>query len=197
MTEGTDVSGSFIASEHIQQITIALNALDVESVDNIFSLLREARDKRKTIFIAGNGGSSSTATHWANDLAKATKRSGQTPIKAISLSDNTAWITALANDEGYENIFSQQLDNFLEKGDLLVVISASGNSENLINAVRMAKNKSVLSVGLLGFDGGKLSSLVDSKIIISTDIGNYELVEDCHMALCHILTKCLVQDLFK
>ena len=81
MTERTDVSGSLIASEHIHQITVALNNLDVELVDRIFSLLKEVRDKRKTVFIAGNGGSSSTATHWANDLAKATKRSGRRRIQ--------------------------------------------------------------------------------------------------------------------
>ena len=106
--------------------------IDVHAIDRVFEHLRRARDQGATIFVAGNGGSAATASHWANDLGKTAKRSGQAPIRVMSLSDNASWITALANDEGYDRVFAGQLENFLRPEDILVVISASGSSPNLV-----------------------------------------------------------------
>jgi D-sedoheptulose 7-phosphate isomerase len=157
-------------------------------------VLRRARDTHSTVFIAGNGGSASTATHWVNDLGKATKRSGCLPIKVLSLSDNTAWLTALANDEGYDRVFAGQLENFAKGGDVPIVISASGNSRNLIEAVELARDRGVTTVALLGFDGGRLKDLVGEMVWIKTERGAYELVEDTHAAICHAITRCLIAD---
>ena len=157
-------------------------------------IFREARDRGSFIYIAGNGGSSSTASHWVNDLGKATKRSGQKPMKVMCLSDNTSWFSALSNDEGYERAFAGQLENFAMPGDVLVCISASGNSPNLVRAVDLARERDVTTLGLLGFDGGALKSIVDIMVCVRTEKGAYELVEDVHSVICHAVTRCLIAD---
>lgn len=181
-------------SAYMASLRALIDEVDLEAVERITQILRRARDNRATIFIAGNGGSASTASHWVNDLGKATKRSGRMPIRAMCLSDNTSWFSALANDEGYDSVFSGQLDNFAEPGDVLIVISASGNSSNLIHAVALAQRRRVTTIGLLGFDGGKLKHLIDEMILVESAKGAYELVEDTHSAICHALTRCLVAD---
>ena len=113
----------------------------------------------------------------------------------MSLSDNVSWLTALANDEGYDRVFAGQLENFARAGDLLVAISASGNSPNLLRAVELAQSRGVTTIGLLGFDGGKLKTQVDDYLWIPTEKGTYGLVESFHTLLCHIITDCLARDL--
>jgi len=184
-----------LAAQHIQDLTSSLERMDLNAIGRVFDLLRNARDRKAMVYVAGNGGSAATASHWATDMGKATKRSGQTPFRIICLSDNTPWITALGNDEGYNRVFSGQLENFASPGDVLVVISASGNSPNLVSSVELAKDLGVGTVGFLGFDGGVLKGMVDENVWVSTEIGAYEHVEDCHMSICHILTRCLTQDL--
>lgn len=112
----------------------------------------------------------------------------------ISLSDNTSWVTALGNDEGYDSVFAGQLDNFAQPGDLLVAISASGNSPNLLRAVELAKARGVATLALVAFDGGALSNMADDVVLVPTENGAYELAEDAHMVLCHVLTRSLVAD---
>ena len=112
----------------------------------------------------------------------------------ISLSDNTSWLTALANDEGYDRVFAGQLDNFARPGDVLVVMSASGNSPNLLRAVELARARRLLTIAFLGFDGGALKNLVDEVLLLPTPKGAYGLVESGHDLLCHILTACLAVD---
>jgi D-sedoheptulose 7-phosphate isomerase len=112
----------------------------------------------------------------------------------MSLSDNISWLTALANDEGYERVFSGQLENFAQPGDVLVAISASGNSPNLVRAVELARSRDVSTIGFLGFDGGVLKELVDECLWFPTERGAYGLVESAQALLCHILTECLVKD---
>jgi D-sedoheptulose 7-phosphate isomerase len=129
-----------------------------------------------------------------NDLGKATKRSGRLPLRVVGLADNTPWLTALANDEGYERVFAGQLENFAEPGDVLIVISASGNSPNLVEAVKLAVERGMTTVALLGFDGGKLKSLVQELVFIPSERGQYELVEDVHSVVCHAVTRALVAD---
>jgi D-sedoheptulose 7-phosphate isomerase len=163
------------------------------SVRRIVQLLNESRNRGGTIYIAGNGGSASTASHWVNDLGKATKRPGKPPMRVMSLNDNVSWLTALANDEGYDRVFAGQLENFATAGDILIVISASGNSRNLIEAVELAKSRNVTTVGLLGFDGGSLKDKVDEYLWLATEKGTYGVVEGAHSVLCHVLTACLAE----
>jgi D-sedoheptulose 7-phosphate isomerase len=184
-----ELTGSYFAA-----LRNALQRVDLDAVSRVIEVLRQARDRRSHVFIAGNGGSASTASHWVNDLGKATKRSGRLPIKVTGLSDNVSWLTALANDEGYERAFAGQLENFAEPGDVLVVLSASGNSPNLLEAVAMAAARGMTTVALTGFDGGKLKDLADEVIWIASERGAYELVEDVHSAVCHAITRSLVAD---
>src|SRR3954451_71910 len=125
MTLAIEVSSQAIFKSYLDQFATLVAELDLSAVERLVSRLRRARDEGATVFIAGNGGSAATASHWVNDLGKATKRSGRTPIKVMSLSDNASWLTALGNDEGYERVFSGQLENFAAAGDVLMVISAS------------------------------------------------------------------------
>ena len=189
MTSMKHLTASYFAS-----LCTSLAAVDVEAVERITRVLRQARDERAMIFVAGNGGSASTASHWVNDLGKATKRSGRLPMRVLSLVDNTAWFSAIANDNGYERVFTDQLENFAKPRDVLIVISASGNSPNLIRAVELARAREMTSLGLLGFDGGKLRHLVDDMVWVRSEKGSYELVEDTHSAITHAITRSLALD---
>jgi len=182
-----------VAKQYLEQLGILLNQVDIEQVNKIVTVLSKAQSDNSTLFVAGNGGSAATASHWVNDLSKMTKNSGLPLMRVMSLTDNTSWLTALANDEGYERVFAGQLENFAKKDDVLIVISASGNSINLIKAVEMAREKGMIVLGLLGFDGGKLKNIVDDFILISTPKGEYQLVEDCHSSLSHLITTCLMK----
>lgn len=183
-----------LVAGHFRTFEKLVHRVDLNAMERIVQKLRVARDNGSTIFIAGNGGSAATASHWVNDLGKATKGSGRLPIRAVSLSDNISWLTALANDEGYDRVFAGQLENFAQTGDVLIVISASGNSPNLVKAVELAQTRGVVTIGLLGFDGGVLKNKVDDCLWIPTEKGAYGLVESMHALVCHLLTDCLVKD---
>jgi len=179
---------------HLANVVDVLNGVDADAIEDVVDILRKARDNGSLIYIAGNGGSASTASHWVNDLGKATKRCNRPNLKVMCLSDNTAWFSALANDEGYERSFAGQLENFASSGDVLICISASGNSPNLLRAAELAAARGVTTVALVGFDGGALKNLADVAIWISTDRGTYEIVEDVHSVICHAITQRLAAD---
>jgi D-sedoheptulose 7-phosphate isomerase len=186
------VSVTRTAVDYVRALERLLRTFDLDALERVVAHLSAARSAGKTIYVAGNGGSSATASHWANDLGKATKQPGSPAMRVMSLTDNVPWLTALANDEGYERGFSGQLENFAQEGDVLVVISASGNSPNLLHAVELARTTGVVTVGLLGFDGGRLKDMVDTYLWIETDTGVYGLVESAHAVICDILTTCLI-----
>jgi D-sedoheptulose 7-phosphate isomerase len=183
-----------VAAAYLRAFASLLRQVDLDAVERVVQRLRVARDRGAMIYVAGNGGSATTALHWVNDLGKAAKRDDRRPLRVMSLSGNIAWLTALANDEGYERVFAGQLENFAERGDVLVVISASGNSPNLLRAVELAASRGVTTIGLLGFDGGRLKEMVDEFLWLPTASGAYGLAEDGHAMLCHVLTACLAQD---
>lgn len=191
----TTVSVADVARTYVERLSGLLEALDLPALEGIINDLRAARDRGSMIFIAGNGGSAATATHWVNDLCKAASRSGRRPIRAISLSDNPSWLTALGNDEGYDRVFEGQLVNLACPGDLLVVISASGNSPNLLRAVEFASSQGIETIALLGFDGGQLRTMVDQSVWIETPVGEYGLVESAHSVVADIVTTYLIDDL--
>jgi D-sedoheptulose 7-phosphate isomerase len=180
-----------ILTGYFQALARFLDSCLIDAVDQLVQLLDGARDRGATIFVAGNGGSAAIASHWVNDLGKATKRSGRAPMRVMSLSDNISWLTALANDEGYERVFAGQLENFGQSGDVLIVISASGNSPNLVAAVKLARDRGMTTAAMLGFDGGALKNQVDKYLWLPTATGAYGLVESAHTLLCHVLTDCL------
>lgn len=171
-----------------------VRAIDRDAVCRVVERLRRARDMHRTVFIAGNGGSAATASHLANDLGKAAKHASRLPFRVMGLADNASWLTALGNDEGYERVFAGQLENFASEGDLLIVISASGNSPNLVQAVELARARGVETIGFVGFDGGRLLTLVDEVVWVRSDAGAYGLVETAHTLVCDIVTTCLIAD---
>jgi len=194
MDKPTGLRARQIAVDYLRNFRELLEQVDLDAIERIIFRLRAARDNGCTIYLAGNGGSAATASHWVNDLGKATKSPGRMPMRVMSLSDNVSWLTALANDEGYDRVFSGQLDNFAKPGDVLMVISASGNSPNLVEAVELARSRGVITIGLLGFDGGVLKNKLDECLWLPTEKGAYGLVESAHALLCHILTHCLAKD---
>jgi D-sedoheptulose 7-phosphate isomerase len=150
------------------------------------SLLRSYKND-KQVFTLGNGGSSSTASHMAADLAKNTIGPNMRRFRITSLNENAAIVTALANDVGYEHVFSEQLMNLIRPGDVLIAVSASGNSPNVLEAIRYAQRESAETVALLGFDGGKAAEIVDNAIIVPSR--DYGVVEDLHLVINHILVE--------
>jgi D-sedoheptulose 7-phosphate isomerase len=183
-----------ITETYLRDFRRILDQIDTADLCAVVKAIRVARDTGGTIFIAGNGGSAATATHWVNDLGKATKVSGRPALRVVSLSDNVSWLTALANDEGYDRVFAGQLENFGSPGDLLIVISASGNSPNLLRAVDTAEACGMGTIGLLGFDGGRLRRRLDHVLWVRTPVGAYGLVETAHTLLADVVTACLVHD---
>lgn len=166
-----------------------INQLSKEEIVQVMELLHRARLEGKRVFIMGNGGSASTATHFVCDLAKNTRKEGWPHYKVIGLSDNMALFSAYANDEGYENVFAQQLANLVMPEDIVIAISASGNSRNVLNAVSLAKSVNATTIGFTGFNGGSLASMVDINIHVNSSI--IEHVEDIHLMLEHMIVKTL------
>jgi D-sedoheptulose 7-phosphate isomerase len=160
--------------------------LDRQSIAKFADLLLDSRESGSTTFFLGNGGSASTATHFVNDISLGS-RQFEKPFRAISLCDNQAVITAIANDDGYENIFLQQLQTLAKAGDTIVCISASGNSKNLIKAMEYASANNIFIVGLSAFDGGYLKKNCDLNIHIPTKVGEYGPAEDLHMVVCGLV----------
>jgi len=170
---------------YLDRLRAALDALPRDRLSALSETLMRAYRNNKQVFVVGNGGSSSTASHMAADLAKNTIGPNMRRFRIVSLNDNAAIVTALANDLGYENVFSEQLSNLIQAGDVLIVVSASGNSPNVLKAIHYARSRSAEIVGLLGFDGGKAAELADIPLVVRSD--HYGVVEDVHLIINHIL----------
>ena len=179
-------SSTGFSNNYLEYLTELISQLDRKAIGNFADLLLQSRDSGSTTFFLGNGGSASTATHFVNDISFGS-RQFEKPFRAISLCDNQAVITAIANDDGYENIFLQQLQTLAKPEDTIVCISASGNSKNLIKAIEYAKDNNLYIVGLTAFDGGYLKENCDLNIHAPTKIGEYGPAEDLHMVVCGLI----------
>jgi D-sedoheptulose 7-phosphate isomerase len=156
-----------------------VDSLDQVEIDKFINMLTDAYQNEKFVFVIGNGGSAANASHFAQDLAKGTriKLEQKKRIKALSLTDNTPFITAQGNDDGYESIFEQQLRTFASHGDYVVAISGSGNSPNIISAVEWANSNGLITVGITGFDGGKLKKIAKHSVnVVLNDMCTSESV---------------------
>ena len=180
------------SKSYINYLTSVLNSISLAEIKKFVEVLLEARERDSSIFFIGNGGSAATASHFANDIAIGT-RTYEKPFRAISLCDNQAVITAIANDDGYEKIFSQQLQVLLKKQDVVIAISASGNSPNLLDAISTAKKMNTITVGISAFDGGKMKEMVDVSLHVPTEKGEYGQAEDAHMVLDHLISNYLMR----
>jgi D-sedoheptulose 7-phosphate isomerase len=164
-----------------------LRCISQAHLQQVLWLLEEAYHHGHRIFIMGNGGSAATASHFALDLSKNTITPGAPRLKAISLTDHVPLITAWSNDTAYEHIFEEQLANMIEPGDVVIGISTSGNSLNVINALWLAKQTGAATAGLLGANGGLIKNIVDAYVLAPGQ--NIEQEEDAHLILAHVITR--------
>ena len=174
------------AREYLEYVQAVLRRINIEEVASFINLLLLARERGSTVFFIGNGGSAATASHFANDLAVGTD-SYDKPFRALSLTDNVPLITALGNDFGYEEIFVRQLRVLGKSGDVLISISASGNSPNLLRAMEYAAAAGIVTVAITAFDGGKMKAIADQGIHVPTGAREYGPAEDAHMVLDHLV----------
>jgi D-sedoheptulose 7-phosphate isomerase len=177
---------SSFATAYIDYLAAVMKGIDVKAVGRFIQTLLDARERGATVFFIGNGGSAATASHFANDLAIGTN-SYDKPFRVISLTDNQAIITAIANDFGYLDIFVRQLRVLGTPGDVLVALSASGNSPNLLRAFEYAKSAGLRTVAITAFDGGKMKEMADEGIHVPTAPKEYGPAEDAHMMLDHLI----------
>ena len=178
-------------SEYLLTGEKLLTQISNEEVMALAIAINKARKTDSTVYVAGNGGSASTASHFATDIGIGSQMRSN-PVRVISLCDNSAVMTAISNDIGYSAVFEQQLRLLAQPGDLLIVISASGNSQNLINVVLAAIDLGVTTYSMTGFDGGKLKEMTQrTNVHVESIHGAYGLVEDAHLAICHVITECV------
>jgi D-sedoheptulose 7-phosphate isomerase len=174
-------------AKYLQAVQATINNLDPEVIASFATHLENAYNSNQSIYVIGNGGSAANASHFAQDLAKGIFFDAPVTktMKAISLADNIAYITAIANDTGYQNIFSAQLNTYAQDSDVLICISGSGNSENILEAVKAAKQKNMFVIGVTGFDGGQLNSIAN----FSVHVPLHEMctVESIHSIIFHLI----------
>lgn len=180
------------AKGYLDYLAEVLASIDHDAIAAFIHELLDAREREARIYFLGNGGSAATASHFVNDIAIGSK-SWDKPFRAIGLSDNAAVMTAIANDSGYDEVFVQQLRTLLHPGDVVVAISVSGNSSNVVAAVEHARAQGARTVALTGFDGGRLRELADVCVHVPTNRGEYGPAEDAHMVLDHLVGAFIAQ----
>ncbi|MBI4583559.1 MAG: SIS domain-containing protein [Planctomycetes bacterium] len=173
--------------EHVRKTQEVLARTDYAAVGRLIEKLYEAYERRKRVFLFGNGGSAACASHFAEDLAKGILKdlNGQKRLRVLSLTDSVPFISALGNDCGYESIFREQLATHAEAGDIAIGISGSGNSPNVLKAMEWARQNGIYTVGLTGFNGGKLKGLVD--LSIHYEVPDMEIAENAHLIVLHLV----------
>jgi D-sedoheptulose 7-phosphate isomerase len=178
--------------EYLKAQKAALDSIPAETVEQLIAKLRAALEEDRQIFVMGNGGSAANASHFATDLGKGASDKIGRRFRVLSLNDNVSWMTALGNDYSYEDIYVGQLKNYGRAGDLLLVLSVSGSSPNVVRAVEWAKKNQLHTVALVGGKRGKLAEIADQTIAI--DSTHYGRVEDAQMAICHMLCYAFIEN---
>ena len=179
--------------EYISHEIETLQALDVDAINDALNLLLQTMENGNTVFVFGNGGSSATASHFQNDFNKGVSEHTEKKFNFLCLNDNMATLMAVANDIGFEEVFRFQLDGHIKPGDVVMAISGSGNSKNVINAVEYAKERGNKIIGLTGFGGGKIKQLAD--ISLHAPINSMQVTEDIHMIFDHLMMSVLYKTL--
>jgi D-sedoheptulose 7-phosphate isomerase len=182
-----------VISTYIHDLKETLDGLSAAHIEEAIAVLKRARLENRQVFIMGNGGSASTASHFVCDLSKNTRSPNLPHFRVIGLTDNMALFSAYANDEGYADVFAQQLASFVRPQDIVIAISASGNSPNVLQAVELANQIGAYTIGFTGFDGGRLLEMIDLSLHVPSDC--IEQVEDIHLMLEHLICLALRQEL--
>lgn len=178
--------------EYIQAHTKALQSIPVDAVEDLINDFKKSLEEDRQIFVFGNGGSASNSSHFITDLGKSSSDKTFRRFRCLSLNENLSWITAIGNDYAYEDVYLRQLQNYARPGDLVMVMSVSGSSPNLVKAVEWCRQQGVRTVALLGAQRGKLATLADKQIVI--DSTHYGRVEDCHMHICHMICYAFIEN---
>ena len=174
--------------DYLSEVARCLDSVSSDIIDAALNTILEVTKNNRKVLVIGNGGSAALASHFVTDLLKSGSQ-GKTRISAFSLVDNSALLTATSNDFRFVDVFTWQMKQIANSGDLLVAISSSGNSDNIIEALKLAKSLGLKTLTLSGFDGGKISKISDVAIITNSAIGNYGPVEDSHSIICHYLAR--------
>lgn len=184
-----DLKGNLEAVEKIRsylaEVSGLIASLPVERLDGMVQRLMNAYDEGRQLFLLGNGGSAATASHLLADFQKCIYMAGGKTFRALAVTDSIPLITAWANDTHYDNVFAEQLRPWVQRGDLVIAFSGSGNSANVLRAVQVAREMGAWVLGLSGYQGGKLKELVDECIVVPCD--NMQRIEDCHLVIGHLL----------
>lgn len=175
--------------EYLLKLSETVNKISVRDVEQCSKVLLQAYENQKNIFICGNGGSAATASHFACDINKGVSFGLDKRFKVIALTDNLATITAYSNDVDYDSVFLEQLKNFYNEGDVLIGISGSGNSGNVLKVIEFVNENKGITIGWTGFNGGKLKEI--SQFSVNADINDMQISEDIHMTLVHLMMKVL------
>jgi D-sedoheptulose 7-phosphate isomerase len=176
-------------SSYLEELSATIRELPLQSIDDLVRVFLQAYDRGRTVFFFGNGGSAALASHVTCDLGKGTAPANGKRLRAIALTDNVALITAWANDTRYESIFAEQLENLLQPGDVACAISGSGNSPNILAALRFARQAGAITAGIAGFQGGEMKSLCDVCVVVPSE--NMQIIEDLHLSIAHSVFRVL------
>lgn len=169
----------------------ALESIPVDAVESLINIFKQALKEDRQIFVFGNGGSASNASHFITDLGKSSSDKTFRRFRCLSLNENLSWITAIGNDYAYEDIYLRQLENYVRPGDVVMVLSVSGSSPNLVKAIKYCKENNVYTIALLGGKKGILAELADEAIIVNST--HYGRVEDCQMHICHMICYAFIE----
>jgi D-sedoheptulose 7-phosphate isomerase len=187
--EKADDSILGLVNSYFNQVGVVLGKIPRDKLEQVIYRIEAARWMGQVVFICGNGGSAATAIHFASDLSKGALAANKPPIKSRALCENISLLTAWSNDVSYDDVFTKCMYGWIKPMDVLIAISGSGNSKNILNAVDVARDTGVTTIGFVGFDGGKLKNKLD--ICITVPCYSMEQVEDMHLILCHLITACL------
>jgi D-sedoheptulose 7-phosphate isomerase len=180
-------------ASYLEELSATIKKLPLAPIDDLVQIFLQAYRRGSTIFLFGNGGSASLASHMGCDLGKGTAPASGKRLRAIALTDNAALITAWANDTRYENIFAEQLQNLMQPGDVAFAISGSGNSPNILAALECARRAGTITAGITGFEGGKMKPLCDACVVVPS--ANMQIIEDLHLSIAHSVFRALCHEI--
>lgn len=177
--------------DYISEQKSALESIPVGEVESVINDFRNALKEDRQIFVFGNGGSATNASHFVTDLGKSSSDNTYRRFRCFSLNESISWVTAIGNDYAYEDIYQRQLENYARPGDIVMVLSVSGNSPNLVKAIEWCKKQNIYTIALGGAKKGRLAELADKVITINST--HYGRVEDCHMHICHMICYAFIE----